>query len=213
MRNVPPGDTLLCPECRQGKPDNCTGEALAPDGSTMVACGTVRFDPPSEPTDLPRTPYAGTSGFSGTDTSESRARTEDSNGTTSERQRVTYRYVQSGRYNGITVRELRERAGLHHGQASSALSVLHKEGVIERLSETRGRCKVYVVREWVAGRPTEPHSSRPRVNLDEFEVHASATDDVDHDLVHRTCAMVLCTIEIDDTMAVLLSVIRDHHCD
>ena len=46
---------------------------------------------------------------------------------------------------------------LHHGRVSGALSVLHKVGKLARLTETRDKCKVYVLPEYVNGRPTEPH--------------------------------------------------------
>lgn len=29
----------LCPECAQGKHDNCTGKTLDPDTDEMVTCG------------------------------------------------------------------------------------------------------------------------------------------------------------------------------
>ena len=110
----------------------------------------------------PSTPYAGTSGWSGSETSEA--------------SEVDRRRVQSavlallrdrgGR--GLTWWELADAKGWHHGMASGALSALHKDGRIARLSDTRvapgGRrgCKVYVAPEWVAGRDVEPHSSARR---------------------------------------------------
>ena len=57
---------------------------------------------------------------------------------------------------GITVAEVREKLGLHHGSASSALSFLEKEGHLVRLAERRGRCHLYVVSGAVHGRPVAP---------------------------------------------------------
>jgi hypothetical protein len=105
-------------------------------------------------------PYAGTSGWSGTETSRQRAEHEDTTGITGARQRETLTLVQQGGYNGMTVRELRSVTGWHHGQASSVLTLLHKAGAIARLSATRDRCKVYVHPDSVLGRETEAVASR-----------------------------------------------------
>lgn len=98
----------------------------------------------AEALELPLTPYAGTSGWSGTTTSHDRAIQEDSNGTTKDRQSYTLRIVTASKTYGITWRELADATGWHHGQASGVLSVLHKEGLIARLTEKRGKCAVYV---------------------------------------------------------------------
>lgn len=123
--------------------------------------------------ELPALPYAGTSGWSGSDTSKARAVTADSNGTTSKRQADTIRLLAASGAEGVTVVELRQRYGWHHGQASGVLSVLHKEGVIARLHESRDRCKVYALPEFVNGRETEPHGRKPRAaNPDPVPVHS-----------------------------------------
>lgn len=109
----------------------------------------------------PLVPYAGTSGWSGSDTSKARAVTADSDGTTSKRQAETIRFLAANEDKGVTVAELRAYTGWHHGQASGVLSVLHKEGVIARLHESRDRCKVYTLPEYVNGRETEPHGRKP----------------------------------------------------
>jgi hypothetical protein len=108
----------------------------------------------------PITPYpeadgsGKTSGWSGSETSHERAVSEDADGTTSARQEMVYRHVAWWKETGVTVAKMRENTGLHHGQASSALSVLHKEGRIARLTERRDRCAVYVLPEYVNGRET-----------------------------------------------------------
>lgn len=94
--------------------------------------------------DIPELPYAGTSGWSGSDTSEERARTEDRDGTTTRRQIAVMQYLTQRGASGATWRELAEAMGWHHGQASGALSVLHKTGHIARLVQRRDRCAVYV---------------------------------------------------------------------
>jgi hypothetical protein len=55
-----------------------------------------------------------------------------------------------------TVADVRDST-LHHGRVSGALSVLHKVGKLARLHETRDKCKVYVLPEFVNDRQTEPH--------------------------------------------------------
>lgn len=110
----------------------------------------------------PILPYAGTSGHSGSDTSERRARTEDSNGTTTARQSETLRRLADAGSHGMTWHDLADLAGWHHGQASGVLSVLHRSGLIARLTISRNRCKVYVLPMFVNGRDVEEPSTRPR---------------------------------------------------
>lgn len=100
----------------------------------------------------PVLPYAGTSGWSGTNTSRERAITEDGNGTTGLRQRQTITHVRHQEFRGLTWKELSEITNWHHGQASGALSVLHKAGLIARLVERRNKCAIYVAPEFVNGR-------------------------------------------------------------
>jgi hypothetical protein len=75
---------------------------------------------------------------------------------------------------GITWAELAMQKQLHHGQASGALSNLHRTGRVVRLKERRGRCGVYVLPIYVDGRETVPHkSNKRRVNRDaEFKIEA-----------------------------------------
>jgi len=102
--------------------------------------------------EMPVLPYAGTSGWSGTDTSKERAVQEDKNGTTGLRQRQTITHVRHQEVRGLTWKELSEITNWHHGQASGALSILHKEGLIARLVERRNKCTIYVTPEFVNGR-------------------------------------------------------------
>lgn len=107
--------------------------------------------------ELPDLPYAGTSGYSGTDTSEQRARTADNDGTTGKRQARTLGSLAQAGSLGLTWKELADLHGWHHGTASGSLSVLHRTERIARLTERRNRCKVYVLPKHVDKRPTEPH--------------------------------------------------------
>lgn len=70
-----------------------------------------------------------------------------------------YGYVLGSGERGITWRNYADRYGLHHGQASGALSMLDHLGYIVRLKERRERCSVYVVPDHVHGRNTIPHKT------------------------------------------------------
>lgn len=67
---------------------------------------------------------------------------------------------------GATAREFGEALSLHHGQASSTLSRLHRRGKIARLTEKRDRYKVYVHPDFVDGRKVDPE--RPFRLVDEL---------------------------------------------
>jgi hypothetical protein len=104
-------------------------------------------------------PYAGTSGWAGSDTSRERAEQQDQDGTYTARQRTAmYELLHSLDY-GVTWRELALATGLHHGQASGLLSNLHKEGRIVRLTERRNKCAIYVLPEYTLGRETSEHGN------------------------------------------------------
>jgi DNA-binding transcriptional regulator GbsR (MarR family) len=71
--------------------------------------------------------------------------------------------IRDAREHGLTVRELREETGWHHGKASAILSHLHQYGEVQRLHLMRRRCGIYVMPEYVAGRKTVPHSANRSV--------------------------------------------------
>ena len=104
---------------------------------------------------FPELPYNGNSGWSGSSSSEDRAVTQDSDGTTGKRQIAALTYLASRGRHGATWKELADGLGLHHGSASGVLSVLHLTERVARLKETRNRCKVYVLPEFVHDRKIE----------------------------------------------------------
>ena len=106
----------------------------------------------SEDLTLPVTPYAGTSGWSGSETSKDRAIQNDKDGTTSKRQQDTLCDLFDAGYYGLTWYELAKIQEVHHGSASGALSVLHKAGLIVRLKERRNKSAIYVLPKYVNGR-------------------------------------------------------------
>lgn len=111
-------------------------------------------------TDQAVLPYAGTSGWSGSETSKERALSEDSQGITAQRQRKVMTELQFAGEFGLTWKELANSFGWHHGQASGVLSVLHKEGFISRLTERRDRCAVYVLPNLVKNRDVSDHGRK-----------------------------------------------------
>lgn len=127
--------------------------------------------------ETPILPYGGTSGWSGAQTSHDRATRQDSNGTTSKRQRDTIRLLNDCGERGATWRDLSRTLELHHGSASGVLSALHKTGVIARLSEQRDGCLVYVMPQFVGGRETT--SYRPNVSA---RLLVEILQDIEHDL-------------------------------
>ena len=107
-------------------------------------------------------PYNGTSGWSGTDTSEERAITADTTGDTSRRQREAIEHLFMAHKDGLTWRGLARITGWHHGQASGVLSVLHKEGKIARLLDRRDRCRIYVHLAHIGDRETDTQGRKPK---------------------------------------------------
>lgn len=74
---------------------------------------------------------------------------------------VAYAWIRTMDLTGMTWHDLAETTGWHHGQASSALTTLHKRGRIKRLHTTRDRCHVYVAPEFVGDRPLD----EPRLSV------------------------------------------------
>jgi len=105
---------------------------------------------------VPILPYAGTSGHGGNGASKERALRDDSTGKTTERQRQTLQVVWGSGARGVTGHELGAILGWNSGQTSGSLSILHKEGLVERLANVRrGRSSVYVMPEFVGSRDVE----------------------------------------------------------
>lgn len=117
-------------------------------------------------TDLPVLPYAGTSGWSGGETSRERADELDTSGKTESYQRDALQYLLEAGRQGLTYTELNVLLGCRTQTGAAVLSILHKEGLVTRLSARRSRCQIYVLPEYVEGReqvPHRPHSNRAKV--------------------------------------------------
>lgn len=106
--------------------------------------------------DEPSLPYAGTEGWSGSDTSRERAYVDATDGTVGKRQRAVLDFLLGTQAYGATWYEVAFALDLHHGQASASLSSLHKEDRIVRLKERRQRSQIYVLPQYVGERETAP---------------------------------------------------------
>lgn len=92
----------------------------------------------------PYVPYAGTAGWSGTDTSKSRALVNLRTGREYNNQQKALALIKQAGKLGLTWKELSNKTDMHHGTASGVLSVLHKSGAIIRgKGLVRNRCRLY----------------------------------------------------------------------
>lgn len=98
-------------------------------------------------------PYAGTDGYSGTDTSQKAA--EDHRESAGERQRSVLAMLEERGARGVTVVDVRNTLIPHHGTASRVLTVLHIDGKILRLKESRDNAKIYVLPQYRMTRTVE----------------------------------------------------------
>jgi hypothetical protein len=110
--------------------------------------------------------YNGTSGWSGSETSQERAVTMDKSGKTAYYQQYILGVLRIVKHFGVTWGEVAEGALTHHGTASSALTNLHKAGVIVRLKQKRGKSAVYVLPEFAASRETAPYKPNKTKQVD-----------------------------------------------
>lgn len=89
--------------------------------------------------------YGDTGGYVARDTSMNRAIDEASSGQLSARLNAILGVLRQSGTQGMTWKEVAERLDLHHGQASGALSNLHKNGQVVMLKAMRSRCHPYVL--------------------------------------------------------------------
>jgi hypothetical protein len=137
----------------------------------------------------PVTPYAGTSGWSGSTTSRDRAIQDDTSGVTSERQLKVLQMLEDAGAEGLTWGDISEITGDHHGKVSNALSVLHMERYISRLTERRGKSQIYVRHHYVNRRGTAPHKQHTRQET-ESEWLAELLDHIENDRMLSAGVMV-----------------------
>ena len=89
--------------------------------------------------------YQGTLGFVPVDTSRDRAEREADNGTAEDRLCAVERELQRAGMVGATWQQLGQRLNLHHGQISSALTVLHRAGRAAMTTAKHNRCLTRII--------------------------------------------------------------------
>lgn len=108
-------------------------------------------------------PYGGTgSGYSGSATSRERQEREDGLGKTAYRQREALQAITQAGRDGMTVSEIEERYGWHHGQSSSALTHLHRADHVCRITERRNGQEIYILPMYLGEREPAPYNPRNR---------------------------------------------------
>ena len=126
-------------------------------------------------------PYNGHSGFvAGSDTSTERALEEDASGQTQTRLDKVLEAIKL-RPLGMTWIEVGKLLNLHHGQASGALSMLHKQGLIFALNKKRNKCHPYVAVQYrnqyqASDRIDEPVRTKASMEREVREVLIDAVD-------------------------------------
>lgn len=119
-------------------------------------------------------PYGTTgSGHAGNDTSRERQASEDARGLTGKRQKATLEAVELAAGHGVTAAEMEDLLQVGHGQASSALSHLHRAGRIRRIKDRRNKQEIYVLPAHVGDRKESPYNPRPERKHPRF--HSDAT--------------------------------------
>jgi len=103
------------------------------------------------------TPYAGSSGWSGSATSKERADREDASGITGWRSREVHALIAAAGRSGMTDKEVQAALAIGHGASSGTLTRLHRAGHLARLTRRRNGNEVYVLPEHVNGRETQPY--------------------------------------------------------
>lgn len=98
---------------------------------------------------LTELPYNGTEGYArGSETSRDRAMREAATGVATERQKLVLELLDKAP-SGLTWSEAGRLLGLHHGQISGTLSVLHRAGKIVQLKRKRGNSAPYLSMRFV----------------------------------------------------------------
>lgn len=129
-------------------------------------------------------PYAGTAGFvSGSDTSRERAQKEAASGVATYRQKMVLQWLDE-HSEGMTWKELGTFMGLHHGQISGTLSVLHKIGKVAQLRSKRNNCHPYISMAFIGQypltdlilTPSETKSGKRRQALEKVIIAARLVD-------------------------------------
>jgi hypothetical protein len=116
--------------------------------------------------------YQGTLGFVPVDTSQDRAFEEMQTGVASDRLDKVLQVVESAGADGIIWKDIATRLGMHHGQVSSALSVLHRSELIAMRTNRRDRCHPYVATRFVAQIGEDNVTTKPKKTITRLKAEA-----------------------------------------
>ena len=144
----------------------------------------------------------GSGGWSGADTSRDRAEHERDSGELSHRLAVVLAHLHKERQGGMTWKELADLTGWHHGQVSSALTNLHKQGLVFTLRRRRGNCHPYVHAEWLPYWFPNEVNLRPATNrraplLAELEAVAAAAEELINEIEVSKGAWVIDDLRVE----------------
>lgn len=106
-------------------------------------------------------PYDNTEGWSGSEASQQRAKREQPKTAPNRRTRILRTLRRAGTH-GATWKEISDILQVHHGSSTGSLTRLHRDEQINRLTELRDGCSIYVLPEHVNGRPTTPYQPHKR---------------------------------------------------
>src|SRR5690606_19903550 len=114
--------------------------------------------------DLPAAlPYAGTSGWSGSDASREATEERDRSGRTGEVQSAVWQWTWGrGQWRAPVLAWREPFPQWPHGRICSALTCLHKSGRLLRLTQKRDRASICVAPAWQMGRATVPPKVKRR---------------------------------------------------
>lgn len=114
-------------------------------------------------TTQPYVPYAGTAGWSGTDTSQERAMFNLRTGREYNNQQKALHLLKEAGTAGLTWKELSLQTGMHHGTVTGVLAVLYKSGAILRTKQVRSRCRVYADIYWTDELEHVPYKEKEKL--------------------------------------------------
>jgi hypothetical protein len=125
----------------------------------------------------------GTGGWSGADTSRDRAEHERDSGKLSQRLVLILHALDIAGARGATWKELADLTGWHHGRVSSALTNLHKQGLVFTLKTRRSHCHPYVhsawLHDWSPGAVNlRPGTTRRNHLIEPLEAVAAAAEEL-----------------------------------
>ena len=144
----------------------------------------------------------GTGGWSGADTSRDRAEHERDSGELSHRLKVVLDMLDVVGVRGATWKEMAGFTGWHHGRVSSALSNLHKQGLVFTLTSRRDNCHPYVhsdyLPHWSPGKVNlRPAANRNAPLLKELEAVAAAAEELINEIEVSKGAWVIDDLRVE----------------